>query len=115
MNRFTKLLAVAGLSTFLSAAGVAQRADEGKTENYDPVRLHLVEGDENWRKWIDRGVLYDPADTPPDRLCARGAMFVEDAGQQWLLYEAGPKNGARIALLKLDTVAKASIPKAGPK
>jgi hypothetical protein len=80
------------------------RADEGKKTDFDPVRLHLAEGDENWRKWTDRGVLYDPSSAVPDELCARGALFVEDAGQRWLFYESGPKNGARIALLKIDKV-----------
>lgn len=83
------------------------RADEGKKIDYDPVKLHLVEADENWRKWTNHGPLYDPAIAPPDRLCARGAFFVEDGGQHWLFYEAGPKQNGRIALLKIGNVPSA--------
>lgn len=76
------------------------RQEEGQ-ERTEPVRLHYSKGDENWRNWNHQGVFYEPMRGYPDDGAARGVTVVDVGNEQILLYEAGQKNNARIAMLKL--------------
>ena len=79
------------------------RADEGRSPTQG-VKLYISEGDANWRNWHRRGVFYDPTKTAPDDWCARGPCFVQLDGTPWMIYEAGDKNAAKIALLQVKAL-----------
>lgn len=68
-----------------------------------PVRLHYSEGDKEWRNWRYLGVFYNPLEGTPDNGAARGMTFFKADKQSFLIYEAGQKSSARIALLELKT------------
>lgn len=80
--------------------GLRSREEEGQ-DRTEPVRLHYSEGDANWRNWHYRGVFYEPLSGYPDDGAARGLTVVDLGEERVLLYEAGQKSNARIALLTL--------------
>lgn len=84
--------------------GKRARADEGKREGYEAVKLHVTVGDLELENWVDGGVFYEPRRGYPDEWCARGALFVEDGEQWWMVYEGGVKNGAKVGLLKVNNL-----------
>jgi hypothetical protein len=74
---------------------------ESKGNRTIPVRLHISEGDQNWRSWKYRGIFYEPKADYPDDAAARGFSWLTNDPEPILLYEAGQNRKARIAVLRL--------------
>ena len=67
----------------------------------DVVELHISEVDNNWENQVYKGVFYEGGSEYPDYNNVRGNTYVTIGNNLYLVYEAGEKHNARIALAKI--------------
>jgi hypothetical protein len=77
------------------------RAEEKGTRT-EAIRLHISEGDKNWRNWKHLGIFYEPSRDYPDFGAARGLSLIPHSSGPLIYYEAGHHGAARIGILSLD-------------
>ena len=73
-----------------------------KNPQSSKVSLHISEVDENWENSKYLGIFYEGVSDYPDYNNARGNTYFQEGDQVYMIYEAGKKHHARLALARLE-------------